>query len=988
MKANFCQITKAITFILFCVIIFGLSCQQPFIRQFTTKEGLPSNKVYAATQDKAGFIWLATDNGVSRFDGQDFRNFTVKDGLPDNDVFGVFADVDDRVWILCFKQAPCFFYKNKLYTTENDTFLKKYFGNSEMFKHDVVYGEMKIFFSHLYNGRLLISEYNKIHGEIPSKHKTESFSAAISENIVYIYTNMYIYNLKFNSEKKNKNWSAKSSFRKLKNSTFLLTNPFSGKSTIYKKDTKNDFSYVGTINNKFSIGPFFNFNSDMFFFNNNNQLFKLNNESLLFDELEIQIPPSIISNLWVNVDKSLSITTLDQGFYLYNYSKSFTLGADEFSGLKCIAKVGNRLFTGNDYGILEDISRNKKTILRSKNTVGLKFNSINGIIQINDFLYFGGDMLEGLGKFSMKSNKITYFGLNNSLKKNLNIKDLELSYNNNLLFGSAHGAGWINEKENSITETIWNTRTVAINQDINGTILLGTVNGLYFLKSGEKKPKLLLVDKKLQSSRITDIKTDKFGNWWVGTAQYGLFLINNFKIISNFTDDSPIFEKKINSYYVRNLYIDNKNTIWVASDKGLNKIIKKGLNSYVNSYFNFSEDLPDNNLNCVTGFGDTIYVASSNSIFMFIDNQLQTKLAPGLEITEIYFNAKRVENNLKLLIPYKNNSIVIHFSAIEFNNRQGLIYHYRLNKTSPWQVTYNNKLEFSELSPGDYEFEVYVFNSLNSTSSEHRILKFLVIAPWYKTWFFYGILFLIIILIIYILVKFRLNQQKAISEKEKNTNKKLSELELQAMRSQMNPHFIFNALTAIQNYFINHKEEDANYYMSKFGKLIRQMLVYSKDNFIRLDDEIDLLTNYLDLEKLRFEGRLLYNFNIDHNLSIANVYIPSLILQPLIENSINHGIRPLNGIGIIEITFREKECYLEIDVKDNGVGYNKSIEQKVGVHKSKGLEMLINRLNTLKDVYNSEIEFEIIDLNVVDPTKTGTLVKLKISNELTLFPIS
>ncbi|HEY1044841.1 MAG TPA: two-component regulator propeller domain-containing protein, partial [Bacteroidia bacterium] len=111
--------------------------QTPLLQHYTIQDGLPSNKVYCAIRDRRGFAWLATDNGLVRFDGSSFKIYTVKDGLPDNDVFTVFEDNKGKVWVLTSKQTPCFFLDDKLYTAANDTFLAKYFNDPDRYRFTV-----------------------------------------------------------------------------------------------------------------------------------------------------------------------------------------------------------------------------------------------------------------------------------------------------------------------------------------------------------------------------------------------------------------------------------------------------------------------------------------------------------------------------------------------------------------------------------------------------------------------------------------------------------------------------------------------------------------------------------------------------------------------------------------------------------------------------------------------------------------------------------
>jgi PAS domain S-box-containing protein len=209
-----------------------------------------------------------------------------------------------------------------------------------------------------------------------------------------------------------------------------------------------------------------------------------------------------------------------------------------------------------------------------------------------------------------------------------------------------------------------------------------------------------------------------------------------------------------------------------------------------------------------------------------------------------------------------------------------------------------------------------------------------------------------------------------------------AELELRALQMQMNPHFIFNALNAIQSYIINKEEEFANIYLSKFASLIRLFLDSSRSKYISISEEIKMLKLYADLEKLRFENKFEVIFIVDPAINIF-AEIPTMLLQPFIENSINHGLRYKKEKGSLTVEFKNISDYVKVTIKDDGVGRAKSdvIRKKTNQgYKSQGLKITTQRLENYNKLNMSNIDFKIEDL-YPDKEDKGTLVEI-------LFPIN
>ncbi|MEO8772308.1 MAG: tetratricopeptide repeat protein [Ferruginibacter sp.] len=220
-------------------------------------------------------------------------------------------------------------------------------------------------------------------------------------------------------------------------------------------------------------------------------------------------------------------------------------------------------------------------------------------------------------------------------------------------------------------------------------------------------------------------------------------------------------------------------------------------------------------------------------------------------------------------------------------------------------------------------------------------------------------------------------------EKQKETllSLQVSETEMKALRSQMNPHFIFNALQSIQTFLVNHKSEEANVYLLKFSKLMRLVLENSQYAEVSLKTDMQALELYMQLESIRLQHPFTYEFYIDENVNIEDDNIPPLILQPFVENAIWHGLQYKPEPGKINIYIRKENNSLYASVEDNGVGRQVS---KQALHptlvkkNSLGMKLTEERLKILNEVKKIKAQFQIIDLFAEDAKPAGTRVELSL----------
>jgi len=209
----------------------------------------------------------------------------------------------------------------------------------------------------------------------------------------------------------------------------------------------------------------------------------------------------------------------------------------------------------------------------------------------------------------------------------------------------------------------------------------------------------------------------------------------------------------------------------------------------------------------------------------------------------------------------------------------------------------------------------------------------------------------------------------------------INKLEQQLLLSQINPHFIFNSLTAIQSFIFRKDPLQAGKYLSSFAKLVRLILENSRLESTTIEREIKTLRLYFDLQILRFEGKFDYNIEVDESLDIDELTIPPMLTQPFIENSIEHGFIQLSEKGIITVRFKKSKKSILIEVEDNGIGIEKS--KFIHIHSGKSYQSLATeitsqRLKRIRQIKNLKIGLDIIDLNSVDISKQGSIVRFTI----------
>ena len=407
--------------------------------------------------------------------------------------------------------------------------------------------------------------------------------------------------------------------------------------------------------------------------------------------------------------------------------------------------------------------------------------------------------------------------------------------------------------------------------------------------------------------------------------------------------------------------------------------------------------------NLYTGIGWNTLISKSNCGF----NRIYPERYSALNTTLVYLQSLVVNqkpfplytgvNNLEeVSLRYNQKLIRIETGVINFYTAARGLIRYKLEKngeTGEWLYPPDYTIRLEDLSPGSYKLVMQASNASREFIGPERTLIINISPPFWQTWWFRAISLILLVDVIYNIVRWRLRKkfklQMERSEKEtqmaemrQKTAELLqqkTELEMQALRAQMNPHFIFNSLNSINRFILQNNRVQASEYLTKFSKLVRLILQNSQASLISLESELQALELYLDLEALRFDYRFGYKISVPKDLDIEALKVPPLIIQPYTENAIWHGLMHKEDKGQLDIEVSEEGDHLYFKIADNGVGRKQAAamaSKSATKHKSMGLRITQERIAMLQKV-NGESPVKIIDLENADGSAAGTEVIIK-----------
>ena len=474
------------------------------------------------------------------------------------------------------------------------------------------------------------------------------------------------------------------------------------------------------------------------------------------------------------------------------------------------------------------------------------------------------------------------------------------------------------------------------------------------------------------------IKTSK-GEIWITTKNDGLYLYKNELLINKTSD------LKLNNARLFDIAEDKYKRIWLASNIGL-VCIKSDDAIFIYDQLN---GLSSNDINKVAASDDKLYFSTNEGISHFMLNtNLSNSALPPIYLNSIKINDREIKYEGKSLTLEPNqNSLSLYFDLLTFKGNKTKMLYVLEGANGTTGITESNQLSLNNLYPGIYKLNVYAMNNSQVVSKEPVTIQFEILKPFWKTTWFILVCIVLVSAIIYLIVRIIIKRIRNKEEEKTKINKLIAEHQLSALQAQMNPHFIFNAINSIQGYILKKNEQQAYDYLAKFSKLIRMVLNHSQEKTLSLKQELEMLGLYVELEQLRFENSFDFDLVVDKNISQYETQVPSMLIQPYVENAIWHGLMNLptgqagldkNKKGSLKVEIKLKDELLKITIEDNGVGREMSNTFRQNTdHKSIGMKLTEERLimiNKLQDYEGATAD--IIDLYDENKNASGTRVEI------------
>ena len=938
--------------------------------QFTAKDGLPSNLVYGAAQDTTGYIWLYTDNGVVKFDGYDLVVFDENDGIIDDDIWYIHVDGYNRKWLISSSSVQ--------YYIENDTVknVPAYIGMSGKIAPNRVYFLDEGLLLRMKDSLYLISP------EYVSANERKNTSPA--ERHTPMVTKL---------SRTTSSWSNLRRDLILKEQMAFLSGFMDSERSTYILETSTD---------SISIDP-------------GGRVIKHFTES---DTTVINVHGVEGANLHRPLLKDdLIILDYDNGTAVYDpqvkaivYRENISLPGVQTTRKLTTAGADMRIIGTFNHGVLFKKLNFPFHRSRIGNSIGAIGINSYGLLQCLDrdnvfYNQFNGEWVDNRAyqpyfsnAFLLEENHLFKHRKQFFLYKDNMVIDPE----SNAINYDVHSDHYANRNKRiethpiffSALDDVWQTDTcvwlikhgglLKINKDkdthniethpnaifssitsFNDEIFIGSNQGVFQRKNGHfiMPPSLTVIREK----KVTDLLNMDNNGLAITCTDGAIYILNmtGCTLVSKLKD--PI---QAMSYTDPYLYGLTNNLLY---RKDLSHSHAPAERFY---FFGFSGI---GGVQCIESYGDSVYLGTNDGIVSIKHSDLRNPTF-GIALEELHILGDDKVSKTRPGISYTNEVLTFKYTAVSVQSFGNIRYNVQLLPLdTAWIETKDRTREYNGLMPDHYRFRVKAIDAFGN-ESPIREISFRIVRPWYHRLELYVASSIMLISLSYFYYRNRFKRVRLAAAEKSRINKRIAELELQALRAQMNPHFIFNAFTAVQNTIRRADVEKTDQYLTKLAHLIRQFLEMSNRKTIRLGDELDLLKLYTDIENIRFDDQIDVQFKVDYQLDLYAVQLPVMIIQPFVENAINHGLYHKSGRRRLELRFTEKDDALIVEIEDNGIGRKMAfmLKSKQGSKfKSRGLDIVDNRIEVLNHTNIWEIDYDFRDLNN-EEDNPGTLVTLKI----------
>lgn len=910
---------KHLIYILLIVAAFLTKAQEPYTIKYNKSNGMSSNTVFNVFQDGKGFMWFASNAGLTRYDGFEYKTYTSpkQTSTPGSSIV---EDKLGRIWYENFD--------GYLYYVENDS-LKSLLQNKPIQYLPITLTQKYVFVFQKQGIDVYDLNTLKINTTKTVQLNKVEFSANSNNNLYFIENDVL----------------------------YKLDESLNLSSTIFFKDNKIELKQLYFNDHKIYVVSKYNDSKQIYVFNED--LKHLYNITIKEPEF-IQGVNFTDSLVWIHTPRGTQAyydNNLDLGLYQtffketnvssvkkdrqHNYWFSTTNeGILMVPNLNSIVYVQPNLLpnkiVATPQGFLISTKKGELCVYDSL----LNFKSILNQKSDNSEIYYLA--------YDSTTNDVFYSskGFTHLPNKNYSnpkfyqpaIKEIIKLDSSYYAFAASGYCGLATFNNYKSTTSVWNKtflsgiknevpntstiiggvrgKSVAFNK-LKNTIYFATNIGL-FKCTPNKTEEIKLNNESLYASKIV----------FYNNIIYALSTKGDLYSITNETNFIQLNHKNnIKDFDIKFIKQYNKKLIVIASgyaylyDLNTEQLSKIDLN--INAY----------EVNDVLLKNNTLFLLTNSGIIKTLINNSDIKKENAIfQITNLSASGKSLNLNQTSELLYNQNDIAIRFSILDFGSSNENTVHYKVNDEQWKKISNETRLiEFASLKPGTYSIS-FKINEKNSTAK----IQFVITSPFWQTTWFIIICFLVALLVGFTYYRWQLNKlqlkNKLLEDKnnllqekiqlESNLNKSV----LKTIKAQMNPHFFYNALNTIQAYIFTNDKTKANNYLAKFSKLTRVILEQSEKETISLSDEIASLTLYLELEKMRFNSDFEYTIELKTVTHKDGIEFPPMLIQPYVENAIKHGLLHKDGQKTLTIVFEEKHKLLFVTINDNGIGRKRSEE--------------------------------------------------------------
>lgn len=946
--------------------------------QYTTHDGLPQIQVTDLMQDRKGYLWAATKGGIARFDGSNWEPFELDNNsvisqLAENSLGEIIAIGEGdfgKVMKLngsSVKQSEFNVHKANKFNLviEKDTLFNIDFRDATLNAYDLQ-TLTKIWQKEIELSKDRLSHYSQKHGLI-----LKSFNKKTGKH--------ELYDLDYNP------------YLEVNSPGSLMYCSTKGKENIWS--SRGDYLEV--------FGP-----ND----------FEKQYEILINEDEAIEIKAFVKEDLYFNIKERNyrynSVTKNLEELYQMNPTRNIFL-LDEENNLWNSSENGIQIFPKTNFRNFDNKALNDAWVFKvfegkyiyGNFSAGLKSIEFDPLeitpIQIadNNRIYYGS---------AIRDHALYITGSSYLTKlKNGRVSSIDIQKTNTQLlsafyhetdghiyFGGLNGIAQLDELDQVSfypdENQVFNRFIVSITGLKKEKLLCGTHEDLLIFDLKTKKFESLnhLFPEPSQAGAISMVKDYK-GNFWLGNKK-GLWFYN----VSN--DRLHLVDK---GHIVNPIYslIELKNNILAIGTS--KEFIILDLNSYYESQktilktFNhrngyFGQEVSQNSFLLE---GETLWIPTATKLVSVDVNSLDFAINPS-DIFPLSVNDSLLAWDVDVQeifdVPEGIDNVDVKFSTVGFNQPKSSLLQYRLGDVDDgWSEWTNDKeVSYKNLSSGTYLLRTRLKTASFGEGEEYpeNEFRFRIDLPFYNEPQFLNNLSIFLIVLGGILTYLFYLRRKELRDKEK-LERQFKLLQVQTLQSQLNPHFLFNVLGTIQSLVLSGNTKSANTYLVAFSKMIRKYLDYNieayksmedrgeKPQSIRLADELEVLEIYLSFEKLKLEEGLSYEINIEDDIDERNVFIPPMLLQPIVENAIEHGIIPKEKPGEIIIKVNKLDKRIKIEICDDGIGITASIKlqkEQPRKYKSRGLQLIRDRIKILNSMGDR------LEISIRDNPSGGTITTL------------